>query len=138
MIDLELVMDKAERVYPIMNPSRNRYGNIQSRELRAVVSVLIDCFNEEIKEMGEYYMGKFMNSDIRRTMVEDFNKKHPVGTTVFVVNNGVQVKANTRTKAELLGGSVPAICLEGIDGIFALDKIIIENSAAQVPCAKPA
>ena len=138
MLDLEDIMQKAERIYSIMSPSWNKYGNIQSRQLRAVTSILIDQINEEIKEMGEYYMNKFMNSDIRRAIVEDFNNKYPIGTKISVVNNGVEVKTITRTKAELLGGSVPAITVEGIEGIFALNKIIIENSAAQVPCAEPA
>ncbi|HON11393.1 MAG TPA: hypothetical protein PLE24_11040 [Chitinispirillaceae bacterium] len=62
--------------------------------------------------------------DTKKKMVEDWNRDYRIGQKVMVrKDNKTEVETVTTSAAVLLGGHTPAICLEGISGCYALDRV---------------
>jgi len=56
--------------------------------------------------------------------VETWNRQNPVGCDVDVKRDDGQVtQTRTRSEAWLLGGHTPVICVEGISGCYALERV---------------
>jgi hypothetical protein len=63
-----------------------------------------------------------------RGMVNEWNKKHPIGTAVVATrDDGEELPTKTRSEAKLLGGVTAVIWLEGIPGGYSLDRVSLSG-----------
>lgn len=60
----------------------------------------------------------------QQKLVDAWNSKHPVGTTVIVrLDDGDEEETTTRHEAQLLGGHTAVIWLVGVSGAYSLDCV---------------
>ena len=60
----------------------------------------------------------------QEALVEEWNKNHPIGTTVDVkVGNNMTTRTETTSEAWLMGGHTAMIMLEGISGGCAVIRV---------------
>ncbi|MCA1907904.1 MAG: hypothetical protein LDL39_06045 [Magnetospirillum sp.] len=69
-------------------------------------------------------MARKPNLKMMALQVENWNRKHPVGTTVVVTKDlGEQVEAVTTSLAYVMGGHSAVIHVSGISGCYRLDRV---------------
>lgn len=55
---------------------------------------------------------------------DDWNKRHGIGAAVIVRrDDGSTAKSLTRSQATVLSGHSAVICVDGISGCYALDRV---------------
>ncbi len=70
-------------------------------------------------------MNREQSVEVMQRLVDAFNKKNPVGTSVTVVKDrGEKVETRVKYPAEVLSGHTPVVWLEGISGCYCLDRVI--------------
>lgn len=59
-----------------------------------------------------------------KRQVDDWNHRHKIGDAVIVrKDNGSTIRTVTRSEAMILSGHTAVICVEGISGCYALDRV---------------
>jgi len=63
-------------------------------------------------------------TEVMKSKVDIFNKKHPVGSPVTVVKDlGEKFETKVKYPAEILSGHTPVVWLFGISGCYELDRV---------------
>ncbi len=63
--------------------------------------------------------------EVMQSKVDVFNKKNPVGASVWVVKDlGEQMLTKVKHPAYIMGGHSAMVHVEGISGCYCLDRVV--------------
>lgn len=64
------------------------------------------------------------SNEVMQGKVDAFNERHPVGSSVVVVNDlGVKTETTVKYPASILGGHTPVAWLDCFTGCYRLDRV---------------
>lgn len=65
------------------------------------------------------------STEVMKSKIEIFNKKHPVGTFVTLIeDDGGKFETQIRYRAEIMGGHTPVVWVNGLAGAYSLNRIV--------------
>ena len=65
------------------------------------------------------------SKEVMQSKIEEFNKKHPVGSRVTLIKDkGEKFRTTIKYCAEVLSGHTAVIWLNGISGCYDLNRVV--------------